>query len=157
MTIWHRRTLFLPFLVAILGIVSGCGYRLGPPEASVGTVSYSFHAESLIAPEVESIIRQASWAEVHRRVDIGAGCQLEVILTGASYSPSLGRVSRVELSLRARLGEGNIVERVGRRSFAVNSPEEADEMRLISYGTLATSLVSEIVLQVLTNGDEQCP
>ena len=156
MRIWHQSALFVSLFTITAGFWGGCGYRLGGPVTSVDVVSYTFHTNTVLPPHVESVLRQVAWNEVHRRVDTGAGCSLRVSVIDASYTPSLRGTSRVELSLEGQFGDGDVVRRIGRRSFAANSPEEADDKRLISYGTLATSLVSEIVLQLLTNGEPQC-
>jgi hypothetical protein len=156
MRIWHRSALFVSLLAITADLCGGCGYRLGSPVTSVDVVSYSFHTNTVLAPHVESVLRQGAWNEVHRRVDMGDGCDLRVSVVGVSYTPSLGGLSHVELSLEGQFGVGDVVSRIGRRSFTANSPQEADEKRLISYGTLATSLVSEIVLQLLTNGELEC-
>ncbi len=156
MRIWHRSALFVSLFAITAALCSGCGYRLGSPFTSVDVVSYSFHTNTVLAPHVESVLRQVAWNEVHRRVGTGGGCDLRVSVIEVSYTPSLRALSHVDVSLEGQLGQGDVVRRIGRRSFTANSLEEADEKRLISYGALATSLVSEIVLQLLTNGEPQC-
>lgn len=156
MTIWHRSALIVGLMMGSLAIGSGCTYRLGRATHSVEAVSYGFLTTSLLSPEVESIIRQSAWREVSRRVQTGAGCTLQLSVIEAEYSPSLGGLSRVQLVIEGKYGDGLEITRSGLRSFVANSPEEADELRLRSYDTLTTSLVSGLVLELLTNGDSQC-
>jgi hypothetical protein len=156
MTIWCRHLLIIPFVIGFTCLSSACGYRLGRPATSIHTVMFSFSPGSMLSLEEESMVRQASWSEVRRRVEMGGDCILEIRVTEASYTPSLGAVSRVRLSVNGRLGEGERVRLEGNRSFSANSPIEAAEERLETYAELSRSLVSEIMLQLLTDVVPQC-